>query len=246
MKKSKVLLNEDNKLFLVRNLDQDYHCQYGQVKKECFIGKNGARVETNKGILMSVMDSSFLDLFSKIKRGAQIIPMKDMGSIIVRTGINKKSVVADAGTGSGALCCMMAQYAKKVYSYDVRDDHIKIGLHNKDLLGLSNLVIKKHDIYEGIPKKDVDVLTLDVPEPWFVIPHAEKSLKVGGMICGYCPTVPQVMDFVEGLHKSEKLIHVETVEIIERAWEVKGRKVRPFSRIIAHSGFLTFARKIYE
>jgi tRNA (adenine57-N1/adenine58-N1)-methyltransferase catalytic subunit len=237
----KIALAEDNHAFLIKDEKQDYHCQFGTIKKDDL---KGGIVKTNKGKSISIIDPSFGDLFAKIKRSAQIIPLKDMGSIISRTFINKHSKVVDAGVGSGALCSFLAYYAKKVISCDIREDHIAIGKKNRDLLGLKNLDFKLHDIYEGIPVKDIDLLTLDVPEPWKVIPHAQEELKLGAMMVAYSPTVPQVMDFVNALENSPKIIHTETIEIIERAWEVKGRKVRPFSRIIAHSGFLTFARKI--
>ncbi|MCF7861293.1 methyltransferase domain-containing protein [Candidatus Woesearchaeota archaeon] len=239
----KIALAEDNHAFLIKDETQDYHCQFGTIKKED-LEDHGKTITTNKGKELSILNPTFSDLFCKIKRSAQIIPLKDMGSIISRTFINKQSKVVDAGVGSAALCCFLAYYAKKVISCDIREDHISIGKKNKELLGLKNLEFKLHDIYEGIPSKEIDLLTLDVPEPWKVIPHAETTLKTGSMIVAYCPTVPQVMDYVNALEHSGRMIHTETIEIIERAWEVKGRKVRPFSRIIAHSGFLTFARKV--
>ncbi len=242
----KILLTEDNHTFLIRNTKADYHCQYGSIKKTDINKKAGAKISTNKGKNLAILDADFMDLFGKIKRGAQIIPMKDLGSIIVRTGLNKESVVVDAGTGSGSLCAFLAYHAKKVTSYDIRDDHIAIGLKNKELLGLDNLTIKKHDIYEGIKDRKVDVITLDVPEPWKALVHAEKALKVGGNLVAYCPTVPQMIDFVQGVENSDKMAFLNALEIVEREWEVKGRKVRPFSRIIAHSGFLIFSRKIYR
>ena len=44
--------------------------------------------------------------------------------------------------------------------------------------------------------------------------------------------------------KKENFYVVKTIEIIERQWEIDGRKVRPKGQEIGHSGFLTFMRKI--
>ena len=50
------------------------------------------------------------------------------------------------------------------------------------------------------------------------------------------------MDFVSNLDQDYKFI--KTIEVAEKEWEVKGRKVRPKSQSIGHSGFLTFARRM--
>ena len=93
-------------------------------------------------------------------------------------------------------------------------------------------------------EKNVDVIILDLPEPWKVIPHAKKALKNGGYIVSYSPTIPQVSDFVEEINKADEFIYLKTTETIQRDWEVEGRKIRPRSQAIGHSGFITFARKI--
>jgi tRNA A58 N-methylase Trm61 len=62
---------------------------------------------------MFVLEPDIMDCYSRIKRGAQIIPLKDVGHIIAETGLNPKSRVVDAGAGSGGLCCIMANIAKE-------------------------------------------------------------------------------------------------------------------------------------
>jgi len=96
---------------------------------------------------------NFIDKYKKIKRGAQILTPKDIGYIITTTGINKKSVVLDAGSGSGALACFLAAIAKKVITYEIREDFIKIVKENKKKLGLKNLKIKQGDVFKEITEK---------------------------------------------------------------------------------------------
>jgi len=40
------------------------------------------------------------------------------------------------------------------------------------------------------------------------------------------------------------MLHIKTIEVMQRNWEVNKRKVRPKSIEIGHSGFITIARKI--
>ncbi|MBN1503018.1 methyltransferase domain-containing protein [Candidatus Woesearchaeota archaeon] len=243
MKEIKKVLVCGNRKFFVRELDKDFHTQYGFVKsKDLVEAKNGDKLVSNTGRDFFIFAPSFIDSYSKIKRGAQIIPLKDIGLIIAETGVNKDSIVLDAGSGSGALCCFLANLCKKVYSYEIRDDFFNIVKRNIDFLGLENIELKKKDIYSGIDEKELDLIVLDLPEPWKVIGHASKSLKVGGFLVNYSPTIPQTADFVNAL--TDSFVHVKTVEVIEREWEIKQRKVRPLSRGIGHSGFVSVVRRV--
>lgn len=240
-----VLITAKGKKFYVKDKSKDLHTQYGYIKAaELAKVKPGTTLTTNTGTKLTVLKPSFIDIYKKIKRIAQIIPLKDIGSIITETGINNKSKVLDAGAGSGGLACFLAHIAKEVITYDIREDFIKIVEHNKELLDLSNLKIKQGSVYDSVKEKNFDLFTLDVPEPWLAIKTAEKALQVGGFFVSYSPTIPQVSDFVEALKRSDKLIHLKTIEITEREWDVDCRKVRPRTQGIGHSGFITFARKI--
>lgn len=240
---AKVLMNKQGKRFLAKDTDKDMHTQFGFFKKEELRAKNG-RIKTNMGKEFAIFDAYFIDLHKKIKRDAQIIPLKDIGLIVSETGINKKSRVVDAGSGSGALACFLANIAKEVTTYEIREDFIELVKNNIKFLNLKNVKIKNNDIYDGIDEKNVDLVTLDLPEPWKALESAEKSLKAGGFLVSYSPTIPQVMDFVNYVRKNDNFAYLKTSEIIEREWEVEERKVRPRSQAIGHSGFISFVRKI--
>ena len=250
---AKVIVAETGKFFYVRDDSKDYHCQYGMIKSS-ELKKSIGEIVSNTGKKFRIFKPGFIDTYRKIKRSAQIIPLKDVALIVAETGIDKSSVVVDAGAGSGALCCFLAHIAKEVITYDIREDFIKVVEKNKELLGLKNLKIKNKNIYDGIDEKNVDVVTLDLPEPWLAIESVKKALKAGGFLVSYSPTVPQVADFVNKIIGADDdnvntgnisdFVHLKTVELMEREWEVKGRKVRPLSQQIGHSGFLTFVRKL--
>ena len=237
----KLLLAEDGKVFFVRNTNVDYHCQFGLISKEDLQKKEGSTILTNTKKKLQILPAQFVDKLGKIKRSPQIIPQKDLGAIIAITGINKESKVVDAGAGSGSLACFLAHVVKEVTSYEIREDFFAIAKENAKELQLTNLTIKHKDVCQGIAEKNVDLVTLDMPNPWDAVEGAAKALKVGGFLVSYSPTIPQVVDLVE---KLDKFGMVKTIEIIEREWEINGRKTRPKSQQIGHSGFLTFARKI--
>ena len=241
----KVLITRQGRKFYAKNLDEDLHTQYGFIKKEDLKkAKEGDLLKSNTSKEFFVFNPSFIDLYRKIKRDAQIIPLKDIGYIIAETGISKESKVLDAGSGSGALACFLASIAKEVVTYEIRDDFMEIVKSNIEFLNLKNIKIKKKNIYEEIEDKNVDVAILDVPEPWKALANCAKALKPGGFLVSYSPSVPQVADFVNELRKNDNFVYLKTAEIIEREWEVEERKVRPKSSAIGHSGFISFARKV--
>ncbi len=241
----KILVAEDGKKFYVRNIAEDFHTQFGFIGRDKLAkAKGGDAVKTNTGKELFVYEPSFIDSYGRIKRAPQIIPRKDVAAIVAETGIGKDSVIVDAGTGSGALALFLGNIAKKVVTYEIRDDFAKVAEENIRQLGMRNITLKNKSVYDGIDERDVDVVTLDLPEPWKAVEHAAKALKTGGFIVSYSPTTPQVSDFIAAAAKNKSLMLIKTIEIIEREWEFSDRVVRPLSQQIGHSGFLTFVRKI--
>ena len=86
------------------------------------------------------------------------------------------------------------------------------------------------------------MIHLDLLEPWKVIPHTKDSLKSGGFIVCYLPTITQVMEFVKHLDISFYLWKV--CEVLEREWTVDNLRVRPKNQMLGHTVFLVFVRKI--
>ena len=228
--------------YFLTDINKAFSTRYGTIAKNDL--KKTGRVKTNKDKEFSIFDASFIDHYRHIKRLAQIIPLKDLGFIFSQTLVGKGSVIVEAGSGSGALSLFFAPYVKRVCSYDILKEHQDIVRHNMDSLGIKNITLKLKDIYKGIAEKEVDLVCLDLPEPWLVIPHASKALKLGGFLVSYSPSIVQAQDFVNNVLGEDSFIHLKTVEMIEREWEVDGRKVRPKSKSSIHSGFLSFCRKI--
>jgi tRNA (adenine57-N1/adenine58-N1)-methyltransferase len=180
--------------------------------------------------------------YKRLKRGPQVILPKDIGIIIAYTGVNKKSECVDAGTGSGWLAVSLAKIADKVTSYDIRDDFLKIAEKNKEIEHLDNLTLKKGDVIKKITEKNVDLVTLDMPDSDKALKNAHKALKEGGYVVGYLPHTQQVNKFVETLGKlgfGEPLV----IEVIVRDLLVREQGTRPSTKGVWHTAYLVFARK---
>jgi len=223
--------------------DKDFSTKHGTIRKKDLAKKPGSKVKSGVHEFI-ILDPVFLDHYKRIKRMAQIITLKDIGAIIAHTGINKESIVLDAGSGSGALACFMGMIAKKVISYEKDKRSLEIARFNVEDLGLKNMIIKEGDIYEykKVNEKDIDVFVLDVPEPQKAVKTALKVLKTGGFLAVYLPNINQVQEFVKAL--PEEFLLEKTIEVIEREWTIDEKRARPATKDHAHTGFLTFVRKL--
>lgn len=104
--------------------------------------------------------------------------------------------------------------------------------------------VEERDCYDGIDEVDVDRVVLDLPEPWRVVPHAAHALRPGGIIVAYSPSIVQVVQFREALAEADRFGMVDTLEVMHRGWHIEGAAVRPDHRMVAHTGFLTSARRL--
>ncbi|MDP7115471.1 MAG: methyltransferase domain-containing protein [Candidatus Woesearchaeota archaeon] len=228
-------------MYVIKDTTQDFHTTHGIVAKKD-LKKNGI-LQTSQKKEFSLFDADFIDNYKQIERAAQIPLLKDITNIIAFTGINKKSIVIDAGAGSGGISLFLANYAKEVITYDIKKEAVTLVKKNAKFLGLTNIKVKEKDIYKGFDEKNVDLVTIDLPSPWNVIGSVDNALKVGGFLVSYSPQITQSLDFVNVINKHGNFIAFKTAEIMERTWDLDNRKCRPNSRV-QHSGFLTFCRKI--
>jgi len=216
----------------------DFHSMFGVIREKEI--KPGI-VKSDIGKEFLVFDANFSDNIHGIKRGPAIAHIKDIGLIITETGIGVKSKVVDVGSGSGKIAAHLARIGCDVTTYEINPEFYKIAKENLENLKLK-VEIKNQDIYEGIEEKDLDIITVDLLEPWKVIDHAQKSLKSGAFLVAYLPTITQVMEFVKNLENKFYLWKVS--ELLEREWHIEGLKVRPKNQMLGHTAFLVFARKI--
>jgi tRNA (adenine57-N1/adenine58-N1)-methyltransferase len=134
-----------------------------------------------------------------------------------------------------------------VTGYELREDFADVARQNvSELLGtdaLTRYEVLIRNAYEGIEHTGFDRVVLDLPEPWQVIPHLEGSLKSGGIIVTYSPSIMQVTQTRRALDNGPYAM-IESVEVLHRTWHIDGYSVRPDHRMVAHTGFLTHARML--
>ena len=84
----------------------------------------------------------------------------------------------------------------------------------------------------------------DVPRVSADESAAASALAPGGLLLTYLPSVPQVMQVTEALWDHGTFTDVATSETLVRGWDVDGVAVRPAHRMVAHTAFLTRARRV--
>jgi len=243
-----ILIDERGRKYLVRAERRQLHTDLGVVDLGEAIGQEpGARLRSHVGREFVLLLPRITDYLQKMKRMPQVMLPKDAAQIVAYTGVGPGDVVVDAGVGSGALAIFLGNLVRpegRVVSYEVRGDFARVAEENIQMAGLSDIVtVKLKDIYEGIDERDVDLVTLDLPQPERVLPHAELALKLGGHLAIFSPCVEHIQRLYAELPK-HRFANYRTIECLVREFEVKPGATRPKTRMIAHTGYLTFARRI--
>ena len=227
-----------------------------RISHDDIIGKpDGTAVQFSNGKLMVAVHPTLAEYTLKMPRGAQVIYPKDLAVIPMWADIYPGARVFEAGVGSGALTMALLRAVGDrgcVVSYEMREDFAATAMKNIErFMGkVPNHFLQIRNAYEGIEIGEgasswlFDRVVLDLPEPWRVVPHAARALRSGGLYLSYVPTVPQMMQTVQALEQSRVFTMVQNFETLLRTWNIKGRSVRPDHRMVAHSGFITVARKV--
>lgn len=230
--------------YFVSDPSKPFSTLHGTIQPIELSKPDGSEIRSDNGKIFTIFSPTFIDFYKRIKRLPQAIPLKDIGLIIAECGVGPETIVVDSGTGSGAIACLLARICKSVTTYDIEDEHIAVANENKERLALTNLTIKKGDFTKGVSEHDCHIVTLDLPSPWDGIEAAKACLTIGGFLVSYSPSIVQAIEMANALANREDFLIIKTVEVMEREWEIEGRKVRPKNKTMIHSGFLVFARRI--
>lgn len=216
---------------------------------------DGTAVRLSGGKTMIALSPTLAEYTLKMPRGAQVLYPKDIAMILMWADVYPGASVFEAGVGSAALTLGLLRAVGergRVVSYEKREDFARTAMKNIDrFLGpVANFHLVQRDAHEGIGWEVdgmphvFDRVILDLPEPWNVVPHVPAALRSGGIYLSFVPTVPQVVQTVETLQRTRAFGLIETFETLVRHWNIDGRSVRPDLRMIAHSGFITVARRM--
>ena len=225
------------------------HTHRGVIKHDDLIGKQwGSQIFSHMGSPFFILKPSIADIVRTTKRNTQIMYPKDIGFILVTMGIGPGSRVIETGTGSGGLTqalAFMVGDSGHVYSYEKREEMQKLAHENLINLGLENRVtFKLQDIENGFGETDVDSIFLDLPNPNDYLSHVRESLKSGGYFGTILPTANQVIKTLVELRRNT-FAFTDVCELMLRYYKPEADRFRPTDRMVAHTGYLIFSRKIH-
>ena len=220
----------------------------GILQHDDLIGKPwGTQVFSHIGAPFFLLQPSLADLINELPRTTQIMYPKDIGFILITMGVGPGQTVMEAGTGSGSMATALAFSVGpqgRVISYEIKQDAQNLARKNLTRFGLDSRVdFKLRDIQEGFDETGADAFFLDVANAYDYTAQVRAALKPGGYLCCLIPTFNQVEKTLQALRQS-RFAFIEVCELLLRYYKPEPTRLRPTDRMVAHTGFLVFARRI--
>ncbi|HNR01154.1 MAG TPA: tRNA (adenine-N1)-methyltransferase [Anaerolineaceae bacterium] len=225
-----------------------FHTHRGIIAHDDLIGKKwGIQVHSHNGSPFFILQPSLTDILRSTKRATQIMYPKEIGYILLYMGIGPGTRVIEAGTGSGSLTTALAHAigrTGRVYSYEVKEATQASAKKTLSKLELSKRVdFKLRDIQEGFDERSVDAIFLDVSNPYDYLKQVRAALKPGGHFGCLVPTANQVIQLLVELRRND-FAFIEVCDVSVRFYKPEPTRFRPTDRMIAHTGYLIFARPV--
>ena len=237
-------------LLLLRK-GETFHSDRGWIPHDQIIGRpEGSWVRSSLGLRYLALRPTLAEYVLDMPRGAQVIYPKDLAMILFWADVYPGCRVLEAGMGSGALTLALLRAVGpdgRVITYEQREEFARRAIANIHMrVGeVSNLTVRLGPVEEGLGDEEpVDRVLLDLPEPWKLTEAIAKVLRPGGIFLCYVPTIIQSQQASEALRRQRSWALIETFETLVRPWNIDGLSVRPFHRMVAHTGFLTVARRV--
>lgn len=231
---------------------ETFSCHFGSIKhSDIMAKKEGDYWETSSGTKLFFFRPTMIDFLFHIKRRTQIIYPKDIGAILCYGDIRPGMTVLESGVGSGALTLFLLAFLGpngRVISVEKRPEFAELARSNvRKVFGNEpsswHLVVA--DIETPPFSIKVDRVILDLPEPWKAVEGASALLKNGGVFISLSPQVAQLQLLARVLRK-HGFRCFQIFEILKRDWLIDEQRTRPADRMVAHTGFLLFARKTVD
>jgi tRNA (adenine57-N1/adenine58-N1)-methyltransferase len=248
-----VLLDRKDREYLAR-LDQGrvISIRGGKIAADDVIGQQeGTVVRSSFNEPFLVFRPTLPQLIPNLPRTAQVVYPKDIGPILIWADLFPGAHVVEAGVGAGALTMALLRAIGdqgRLVSYEIRDDFAQLAQKNvaRYFGPAPNWTVKLGDVASELVETAFDRVILDLPEPWQVIGRAWSALRPGGILLCYLPTVLQVKNLSDALRDDKRFACIETSENLMRFWHFKGMSARPQHRMVAHTGFITSARRLAD
>lgn len=228
-----------------------WHSHKGWINHDQIIGTDeGTIILSSSGSAYQALRPLLHDYLLSMPRGATIIYPKDSALIIGYADIFPGSKILEAGAGSGALSINLLRAtgsAGLLHSFEERPEFADIARESvKNYFGEVppqwRLEIGK--VQEAKLEPKYDRVIFDMLAPWDCLEIAARALKPGGVLCCYVATTTQLSRVAEGIKESGNFTEPESFEALIRPWHHEGLAVRPQHSMNAHTGFLTFTRRV--
>ena len=180
-----------------------------------------------------------------LKRETQIVYPKDAAYICFKLGLMPGLRLIEVGTGSGALTFIFSHALGPqgtVVTFEKEERHYKNAKKNVQNFGRwDNVTLNLSDVAE-YQDDCFDAAFIDVREPWEQLGTVSALLKGSGMVGMIVPTANQIAEILKEI--PNHFGDVEVVELLLRKYKTVAERVRPADRMVAHTGYLVFARKL--
>ena len=242
----KMILDERGKKYVLKP-GEEFQSDLGIIKSDVLDeAKVGDEVKSHLDHTFKIMKPNINDFIDIMDRRCSILIQKDIGQVLAHTGLGAGSRVVDAGTGAGAIALNFGNVVGpdgEVFTYEIREDFSEVARKNIERFGITNITVKNKDIKEGIDEDNIDLIFLDLPKPFEIFEEVHESLNLGGWLVVYAPYIDQAETSYR-IAKKLGFYNIDIIETLERGLEVRPQGVRPKTRMVGHSGYLMFARKL--
>jgi tRNA (adenine57-N1/adenine58-N1)-methyltransferase len=230
---------------------KEWHTHKGWIVHDDLIGlAEGSVVSTSAGLKFTAFIPLLTDYVLSMPRGATIVYPKDAALIVGFADIFPGARVLEAGVGSGALTLSLLRAVGprgSVHSVERREEfaaNATANIENYFAGRPENWSLAIGSVQEQEFEQEFDRVILDMLAPWECVEMAAKVLRPGGVFMAYVATTTQLSATAEALKDDGHFTEPESFESMIRGWHHEGLAVRPQQRMIGHTGFLIFARRM--
>ena len=230
---------------------KEWHTHKGWIVHDELIGlPEGSVVSTSAGLKFTAFIPLLTDYVLSMPRGATIVYPKDAALIVGFADIFPGARVLEAGVGSGALTLSLLRAVGptgSVHSVERREEFAANATSNiENYFGgrPANWSLAIGSVQEQEFDHEFDRVILDMLAPWECVDMAAKVLRPGGVFMAYVATTTQLSATAEALKEDGHFTEPESFESMIRGWHHEGLAVRPQQRMIGHTGFLIFSRRM--
>ena len=233
-------------------LGQAFHSDRGFIPHDTLVGlPEGVTAVTTRGARYLALRPTLAEYVLEMPRGAQIIYPKDLATIVfladIGPGADACSRRAWARARSPSCSCGGRAPTGRVVSYESATSSraAPCGTSRRGIGPVVHLTsFAPRTSTSASRSARSTALVLDLPEPWRLVESAAEALLRRRPLLRLRPHHPPVP--ARSTRRSPPIRRSRSSRPsrrLLRPWNIDGPSVRPVHRMVAHTGFLTVARR---